>query len=123
MGNESMRNIFQDRVKVAQFEVDATSLIVGSNTLEGGEIPAEAVVLGAYIGNVENNLDSAGDGATTAVVVGSTTVLTATAQSAIKGTKIGALDTTPNMVSGAVKLTQAVEVYTAGTLQVGVLYI
>ena len=60
MGNESMRNIAQDRVKVATFEVDATTLTVGSNTLDGAVIPAQAVVLGAVIGNVENNLASGG---------------------------------------------------------------
>lgn len=118
-----MRNISVPRIKSAEFAIDATTLVVGDNQLYGGEIPEDALIIGAYLGNKDDALASDGS-ATTAVKVGSTTVLSATALASIKGTKIGAIDTTPNMASGStVYLTQAVDVYTAGDLIAGVLYL
>lgn len=124
MGNEAMRNIAQDRIKTAEFEVDATSLEVGSNALSGATLPDLCLIIGAYLKNPADDLASASTTATTAVTVGGTTVLSATGKAAIKGKGVGALDTSPNSeTSGAVALVQAGEVYTAGTLTAGVLYV
>lgn len=96
---------------------------VGDNVLSF-EVPAGKVVTGVILRNMKNDLASSG-AATVAVKLGTTTVATATAISAIKGTAVyfPIADGEVMTENTPITLTVAVAPLTAGNLDIVVMYI
>lgn len=101
---------------------DAALAAVGSNLL-GMRLPKGSMAVGAYIKNLDDDLASAGS-ATAGVTVGSTAVLAGTALANIKGAGACAIEDTPvvQAADAEIKLVVGTAAFTAGKLQVGVIY-
>ena len=102
-------------------KIDA-NLAVGEYDL-GVTIPAGAIVIGAYIKNVDNDL--AGDATTTVgLKAGTTSLVTNAVVANLKGKAIGGALANGVFVAEDTDLTLSVAVKpaTAGTLEAGILY-
>lgn len=124
MTNEAMRNVGASHIKTIEFAVDLAGVAVGTHNLTGESVPVGSLIVGAYAKNPADDLASTGS-ATLAVGVGSsTTVLSAQALADLKGESIGAIDTTLATASTAVaNYTVGTEVFSAGKVIVGILYV
>ena len=121
-GNQALRKPQVVKPITKEIVVDVTGFTQTDNAI-GLTVPAGKFVTGAYISNPANDL--AGTGATIAVKVGTTAVVSATAITSIKNTGVGAIDASPDYSATArtVYLTVATANLTAGTCVVKVTYI
>ena len=103
--------------------ISLAGLSVG-DTDTGLVVPKGKMVVGAYIKNPKNDVVATATGSQLSVKVGSTTKQAAVTSATIKGIAVGTLATSLAGVSSEAKvyLTIATNTFSAGEVQVGVIY-